>query len=95
MAVVLRARADHGRTADVDVLDGRFKTAAVLDRLLERIEVDPDDIDGADLVLAHGGGVGRGVAHAQQAAVHDGVQGLDPAVHHFREAGQIGHVLDR
>ncbi|MNN37209.1 hypothetical protein D3C81_1511440 [compost metagenome] len=43
----------------------------------------------------HGLGVGRGVAHAQQAAVHHGVQGLDPAVHHFREAGQIGHVLDR
>src|SRR5690606_36163625 len=56
MAVVLRTRADHGRAADVDVLDGGFKAAALLDRLLERVEVDPDDIDGADAVLAHGGG---------------------------------------
>ena len=24
-----------------------------------------------------------------------GVQGLDPAVEHFREAGEFGHILDR
>jgi len=35
------------------------------------------------------------VAAGQQAAVDLGVQGLDPAVHHFREAGVLGHLGDR
>ena len=95
IAVVLRGRADHGRSADVDVLDGGFKTAARGHGGLERIEVDPGDIDAADAVFGHGCGVGWLVPHAQQAAVHHRVQGLDPAVHHFREAGQIGHILHR
>ncbi len=32
---------------------------------------------------------------AEQAAVDQRMQGLDPAVHHFREAGDLGHVLHR
>jgi hypothetical protein len=44
-------------------------------------------------VFGHHRIVGAGAA--EQAAVHQRVQGLDPAVHHFREAGDLGHVLDR
>jgi hypothetical protein len=35
------------------------------------------------------------IANAQQAAVDDGVQGLDPAVHHLGKLGQVRDVLDR
>ena len=31
-------------------------------------------------------------AQGQQAAVNLGVQGLDPAVHHFRKACDVGHI---
>ncbi len=30
---------------------------------------------------------------AEQATVHHRVQGLDPAVHHFRETGDVGNVF--
>ena len=95
IAVVLGGRADHGRAADVDVLDRRLEAAARRHSGLERIEVDPGDIDAADVVFGHGGGVGGFVTHAEQAAVHHRVQGLDPAVHHLGEAGQVGDVLHR
>ena len=100
IAVVLCARPDHGRAADVDVLDRRLEAAGLSwllgsHRLLKRIEVDPGDIDRADAVLGHGLGVARGVTHAQQSAVDHRVQRLDPPVHHLGEAGQIGHVLHR
>ncbi len=29
---------------------------------------------------------------AQQSTVHQWMQGLDPAIHHFREAGDLGHI---
>ena len=34
------------------------------------------------------------VADREQAAMHLGMQRLDPAVHHFGKAGQLGDVLD-
>ena len=93
IAMVLGRRADHRGTADVDVLDGAGEVAPAGHRLLEGVEVDVDEVDPANPVLGHGGGVGRGVAHAQEAAVHHRVQGLDPAVHHLRKAGQVRDVL--
>ena len=35
----------------------------------------------------------RVVAHGQQAAMHHRVQRLDPAIHHFRETGDVRHVF--
>ena len=95
IAVVLGRRADHGRTADVDVLDAVLERTALRDRGLERIKVHIDDIDGADAVVGHGLGVFGRVAHAQQAAVDDGMQRLHAPVHHFREVGQVGDILHR
>ena len=93
--MVLGGRADHGRPADVDILDAGREVAAAGHGLLEGIEVHIDDIDGADAVLGHGLGVVGGVANPQQAPMDHRVQGLDPAVHHLREAGEVGHVLHR
>jgi hypothetical protein len=61
----------------------------------ERIEVDHDQVDRADLVFGHRGGVLGIVAHGQQPAVDHRVQRLDPAVHHLGKAGQFGNVLYR
>ena len=95
IGMVLGRRADHGRSADIDVLDGVGGVRPAGNSLLEGVEVDVDEVDSANAVLGHGGGVGRSVAHAQQAAVHRRVQCLDPPVHHFREAGQVRDVLHR
>ncbi len=94
VGVILGRGADHGRAADVDILDAGFEIGALRDRCLERIEADDEEIDRADAVRAHRGGVIRVVAHREQAAMHLGMQRLHPAVHHFGKAGQLGHVED-
>jgi hypothetical protein len=94
--MVFGSRADHARSADVDVLDGFLEAdAAAGDSLLERVEVDAHQVDRANVVLFHCGNVLRVVAQRQQAAMDLGVQRLDPAVHHFRETRHFGHVDHR
>ncbi len=89
--MVLRRGAHHRRAADVDVLDRVLERAARLgDRRRERVQVDDDEVDRLDAVLAHHCVVGA--AAAEQAAVDLRVQCLDPAVHDLREAGHRGHV---
>ena len=86
--VVLGGAADHGRAADVDVLDGvRQGAAGLCYRSGEGVEIDYDHVDGLDAMLGHNGAVD--VTATQDAAVDFRVQGLDPAVHHFREAGVV------
>ncbi len=88
--VVLRRAADHGRPANIDVLDGVRQGASGLgDRSGEGVEVDCDQIDRVDAVLCHDRAVD--IATAENAAVDLRMQGLYPAVHHFREAGVVGH----
>jgi hypothetical protein len=91
--VVLRGRAHHRRAADVDVLDDLFAAGALGHGRFKRVEVDHHQIDRADPVGMHRGDMFGVIAQRQQAAVNGGVQGLHPPVHHFRKAGQIGHVL--
>jgi hypothetical protein len=93
--VVLGRRADHRRPADVDVLDAGGEVRARGGGLLEGAEVHVQQVDAADPVRRHRLPVLGGVAHAEQAAVHRRVQGLDPPVHHLREAGEVGNVLHR
>ncbi|MOA21610.1 hypothetical protein D3C78_1421120 [compost metagenome] len=88
--MVLRRGTDHGRAADVDVLDGGRQIAVGLGHGgLERVQVDRHQVDRLDAVLFHHRAVD--VATAEDAAMHFRVQGLHPAVHHFREAGVVGH----
>ena len=92
--VVLGGGAQHGRAADVDVLDGVVIAAAGLGHGgFERVEVHHQQVDGRDAVLRH-----HRVVHAvaaEQAAVDLRVQGFHPAVHDFREAGDVADVGDR
>jgi hypothetical protein len=96
VAVVLGRCADHGRAADVDVLDGVFQGAVGLgDGGLEGVEVDHHQVDARNVVLFELGQVLGQVAAGEDAAVHLGVQGLDAAVEHFGEAGVVGDVGHR
>jgi hypothetical protein len=57
--MVLRGGADHRGTADVDVLDGVIdRRVLARDGLLERVQVDGEQVDRLDAVFAHGHFVG-------------------------------------
>ena len=91
--VILRGGAYHGRAADIDVLD-RILVAAVGPRhgRGERIEIDRQQIDRLDAVLAHHLFVQA--AASQEPAVNFRMQSLDPASHDLRKAGVLGDFLD-
>ena len=93
---VLGRGAHHRRAADVDVLDRVLERAAGLgDRRAERVEIDHDEIDRRDAVLAQRGRVLGQVAPREDARVHLGVQRLHAAVEHLRKAGVGADVGDR
>src|SRR5690554_4292400 len=93
IVVVLGGGANHGGAADVDVLNGGGQVAVRVGHgVLERVQVDHHHVDGVDAMLAHNGVIGT--ATAKDATVNLRVQGFDPPVHHFREAGVIGHFGD-
>ena len=89
--MVLGTAADHGGTADVDLLDGLPQGNALLgDGLLEGIEVHADKIDREDAVLGRLGLVLRIVAEEKKTAVHLRDEGLHAAIHHLGETGVVG-----
>ena len=94
VAVVFGGGAQQRRAADVDVLNRLLQPAFRLGHgFLERIQVDRDQVDARDVVRLQ-----RRVVDAaprQQAGVNFRVQGFDPAVQQFREAGVVGHFHDR
>ena len=85
VVVVLGRRADHRRSADVDVLDAFGVGRALRQRRLERIEIDHEQIDRLDVMRQHGGFMLGIFADRQKPAMHLGMQGLEPPVHHLRE----------
>ena len=90
---ILRRRAQHRRTADVDVLDDLVHRGVGSGRhLLERIQVEHQQVDRRDAVFGHHRVVDARAP--EQAAVDHRMQRLDAAVHHFREAGDVADVPD-
>ena len=92
--MVLGGAARHGGAADINILDGGFEIGAARDGGFERIEIAHQEVYSGDAVLGHAGGMVGLVAQRQQSAMHHRVQGLDPAIHHFREVGDVRHVAD-
>ena len=92
--VIFGGGAQHRRPPHVDLLD-RFLRRAIRPRrdAGERIQVDHQQIDRRDAVF--GGGLGIRRAAAEQAAVHQRVQGLDAPAHDLREAGELAHLAHR
>ena len=95
VAVVLRRGADHRGAADVDILDHFVERRAAAQRVLERIEIDDEQVDRRDAVGDHRGQMRGIVADREQAAMHARMQGLQPPVHHLGKAGQRPDVEDR
>ncbi len=95
VGMVLRRGADHRRAADVDVLDAVVIACAPRDRVLERVEVDDEEIDRGDAVGRHGARMLFVGADREQAAMDFRMQRLDAAVHHLRKPGEIGDVAHR
>ena len=92
---ILGGGAQHGRPADVDVLDAIVEARACLHGGLERVEVDPDEVDGLDVVVGSVLGVGRKVAAIEKSAMHFRVQGLHTAIHHLGKASEVSDVTYR
>ena len=93
--VILGRRTYHRRATNIDILDHLVPIGAAPPGRLERIEIDNDQIDRTDRVSLHRGGMFGIVAYCQQAAVHLGVQRLDPPVHHFGKAGELRNIAHR
>ena len=69
--------------------------AGLRNRRFERVEIHADQIDRRNAVRGHGRHVFWIVAHAEQSAVHFGVQRLDAPVHHLGKAGDVADVHHR
>ena len=90
---VFGRRAQHGRTADVDIFNGLFKRdVRPQDGFLKGVQVDGHNVNGHDAQLAELLHVLRLVAHGENAGVYRGVQRLDAAVETFREPRDVRHL---
>ena len=87
--MVFRRRADHRRTANIDIFNTRRIITAARNRGLKRVKIDDQHIDLADTMRLHGGAVVFIIANGQQPAMHIRVQCLDAAIHHFGKTGQL------
>ncbi len=95
VVVIFRCGADHRRPADVDVLDAFFERRAFRKRRLEGVEIDDEQVDRPDVMREHRRFMFGILADRQKAAVHFGMQSLQPSVHHLRKLREIGHVANR
>jgi hypothetical protein len=93
--VVLGCGADHGRAADVDVLDAFLVAGTRGDGCLERVEVHHQQVDRLDAVRRHLPAMLIVLAQPQQAAMDLRVERLDPAVQDLRVPGDLGNIGDR
>ncbi len=89
---ILGRRTQHGRTAYVDVLDTVIEARARLHGCLERIKIDPDQIDRLDAVIGCIFRMRGKVAAIEQTAMHLGMQRLHAAIHHLWKVCQVRHV---
>ncbi len=93
--MVLGRRADHGRAADVDLLDALGRAGAAGHRLLERVQVRHQQLERGNPELIQLLTVTVLAQVSQQTRVHAGVQRLDPAVEALGEPGQLLDGRDR
>ena len=92
---VFGSGAQHGRAADVNVLDGHFQRAVGTRRGLRKgVEVDHQQVNGVDAVFGQRCHVLGHITPRQQTTMDARVQGLDAAVQHLREAGHLRHFGD-
>ena len=90
---VLRCGTNHRGTADIDLLDCLGKcNVRLCHSLHKRIEIDHDEINRCDLQLPQCLLVFRIAAHSENPAVHEGIQGLDAAIHDLGKSRDITDI---
>jgi hypothetical protein len=91
--VILARGADHGRSTDIDILDGIVNRCILTrDCLFKRIEVHDEQIDGLDAVFVHNSFIRA--ATSKKASVDNRVQRLDASIHDLGKTGLFGHLDD-
>ena len=90
--MVLGGGANHGRPADVDVLDDLLAVVGTCKRRREWVQVHGDEVDGCQAVLGKLFAMGCEVASGQEAGVNRRVQRLHATVEHL---GPARHRVDR
>ena len=93
--VILRSRANHRWTADVDVLDRLLEVAAASRHRSKWVEVDANEIDRIDGVRLHLLAMSVEAATSEDAAVNARVEGFHPPVEDLRRSGVLGDVGHR
>ena len=94
--MVLGRRADHGRPADVDLLNRLVERhTGLADRGFEGVKIDHNQLEGQDAVLGQGLHVFGVIVPAENAAVDLGMKRFEPPMHHLGKTGVVRHVADR
>jgi hypothetical protein len=89
--MVLGGCTQQGRAAYIDILDRRRQVAAgARHRLFKGIQIHCHEVDGHDAVVLHHGVIDTPAS--EYAAVDLRMQGLDPAIHHFRKPGKVRNL---
>ena len=92
---ILGGGADHGRSADVDVLDEFFEVYARFGgSFFEGVEIHYHHVDGLNAMFGHRARCAGIFAAMQNTAMDFRVQRFDTAIEHFGEAGEVGDVFD-
>ena len=94
MPEILGRRTDHGRTANIDILDAILVTGAGRHCRRKRIKIDANEIDWGNAVFFHLAQMSRKIATPQNATMYLRHQRLDATIKDFREAGMFGNILD-
>ena len=97
--VVLGGTPKHAGPANIDVFNRQLGRAVGPGHgLLKRIKVHHHQIDRRDLMLRRLFPVGGQIPPLQESAVHLGMKGFDPTIHHFgksRVVAQLDHLHPR
>ena len=90
MREVLRCAPQHRRPADVDHLDGFLLTHAVAaGHFAEGVEIDADEIERPDVVVAERRDVVGVIAAGEDRCVDVGVERLHPSAEHLGDTRQL------
>ncbi len=82
----------HGGAADIYIFQSPFlRTFGICYRLLKRIEVDHNHIDGTDALVRQFFELVGIIAAGKNPPMDPGMQGFDPSPQHF---GTASHILD-
>jgi hypothetical protein len=86
-AMILGRGADHRRAANINILDRHVPSSAFRGHLLERIEIDDEELEGCYRLGFERLDMLGIAAIGQKPAMNLGVERLDPAVHDLGETG--------